>query len=136
MTPQLRSAEYEKAGVAARWLAPERARNAYDYALKYSRPERYGLNEQGVSNIDRLVIGSYSVADAWLKERFDSNGTVQIVYGESEVSVMDTTTFLMRWRDIFCPGRDDSIVIHNLSPAILFYCHEEELEIGQRIDLL
>jgi len=128
----MRATEYEQAGVSARWLDAPHARNAYDYVLKYSHPRRYGLNEQSVANIHRLIVESQFVADAWLRTNFPSSGTVQIVYGEADVAVVESETFLQRWWAVFVPGRDDAVILHNLSPAIMFYCHEQELEIGQR----
>ncbi|WJN60813.1 hypothetical protein [Pseudomonas sp. SO81] len=128
--------EYSDAGVKARWLEPLKAQHAYDYALKYSHPKRYGLNKESVANIDRLIIESYSVAKAWLAKRIPSTGTVQIVYSESEVAVVEAAEFVERWHEIFLPARDDAVVLHNLSSTVLFYCHEEELEVGQRKDLI
>ncbi|MDI1260193.1 hypothetical protein [Aquabacterium sp.] len=128
--------EYSDARIQARWLEPAKAQHAYDYALRYSHPKRLGLNEQAVANIDRLVIESYPVAHAWLANRLPNTGTVQIVYSESNVAVIDATEFIARWHQIFVPARDDAVVLHNLSSTVLFYCHEEELEIGQRRDLM
>ena len=128
--------EYLTAGINARWLEPHKARHAYAYAVKYSHPKRYGLNEQSVANIDRLIIESYSVAKAWLAQRLPSTGTVQVIYSESEVAVVEASIFVSRWDEIFLPARDDAVVIHNLSSTVLFYSHKEELEVGQRKDLL
>jgi hypothetical protein len=127
--------EYSEAAITARWLEPKKAQNAYEYALKYSHPKRLGLNEETVANINRLIIESYSVAHGWLNARLPSNGTVQIVYSEADVAVVDASVFLAKWQEIFVPSRDDAVVLHNLSATVLFYCHEEELEIGQRKDL-
>lgn len=128
--------EYLEARIQARWLEPEKAQHAYDYALRYSHPKRLGLNEQTVSSIDRLVIESYAIAKAWLSSRMPATGTVQIVYSESDVAVMEAADFIGRWHDIFVPARDDAVVLHNLSSAVMFYCHEEELEMGHRKDLV
>lgn len=128
----LRESEYIENGLAARWLDASRAENAYNYALRFSADSRYGLSELTVSGIERLVIESYSVADAWLKSRMPSNGTVQVVYGEDEVCVLPALQFLEKWQHIFVPSRDDAVVLHSLSAGVLFYCHEEELEYGDR----
>jgi len=130
----MHAAEYSEVGVQARWLEPQRAQHAYDYALRFCHPRRYGLNEQSVANIDRLVIASYSVAQAWLNDRLPSIGTVQVVYSKSEVVVIEASVFLDRWQEIFVPSRDDAVVLHDSSATVLFYCHEEELEVGQRKD--
>jgi hypothetical protein len=123
-------------GVDARWFSQPKAQNAYDYALKYSSKKRYGLSAESISNIERLEIHSYRVANEWLKERLPNQGTVQIVYSESEVCVVSAEEFLAHWFEIFVPARDDAVIIHNLSTEVFFYCHEEELEFGFRADLL
>lgn len=131
-----RATEYEQAEIAACWLAPVQAEHAYKYALRYSDPARYGLHKERVSEIECLTISSHSIADAWLKAHFPSNGTVQVVYSAAEVAVLDTDRFLDQWLNIFTPGRDDVIVLHNLSATIMFYCHEDEIEVGKRLNLL
>jgi len=127
-----RAAEYSGIGLAARWLSSEHAVNAYNYALQFTSKDRYGLCESTVDSIERLDIESYSVADAWVKERIIAEGTVQVVYGKDQVCVIPAAEFLANWRKIFMPARDDAVVLHNLGPGVLFYCHEEELEYGQR----
>jgi len=129
-----RIAEYRELGLAARWLDEEHARHAYEFALHYSHKTRYGLNPATVSDIERHVIESDSVAQAWLDARWPYTGTVQIVYGGDDVCVIDAKDFLAQWKNIFTPSRDDAIALHNLSNAVLFYCHEDELEVGCRID--
>lgn len=132
----MRASEFDQLGISARWLARPKAQHAYDYALKYSSKKRYGLNEESVLNIEHLEIQSYHVAHEWLRKRFPNQGTVQIVYSESEVCVVSAEAFFAHWREIFVPARDDAIIIHNLTSEVLFYCHEEELEVGYRSDLL
>ena len=127
-----RASEYAAAGVSARWLDEPRARNAYAYGLQFSSSKRYGLSEATVRSVERLVIESYSVADAWMRDRIHAEGTVQVVYGEAEVAVLAAADFLAKWREIFVPGRDDAIVLHNLSSTVLFYSHQDELEVGVR----
>ena len=124
--------EHKDLGLDARWLDNEHAKHAYDCALRFCSNQKYGLNPNKVSNIEKLIIESYSVADNWLKGKFNNNGTVQIVYSENEVCVVPAQDFVNNWRVIFVPSRDDAIVLHNLDDSVLFYCHEEELEIGHR----
>ena len=93
---------------------------------------RYGLNQENVTSFERLEIASDSIADAWISARFNKEGTVQIVYGEEEVSVLSAADFVSHWRSIFVPCRDDAIILHNFNKSILFYCHEDELEHGMR----
>ncbi|MDR7335515.1 hypothetical protein [Roseateles asaccharophilus] len=128
----LRKSEYLENELSARWLDPDRAKNAYSYALQFSSKDRYGLSEATVGAIEHVNIESYSVADAWLKDRLPAEGTVQVVYGDDEVCVIFASDFLAKWQSIFVPARDDAIVLHNLGKGVLFYCHEEELEFGHR----
>lgn len=128
-----RQREYEALGLDARWLEHERASNAYAFALKYSHPRRYGLNEGTVANIELHVIGSNTVAENWLKERLSAEGTVQVVYGDAEVCVLSAASFLRSWQSIFVPGRDDAVILHNVVDTVVFYCHEGELELGRRV---
>lgn len=129
---KLRQQEYKELNLNVRWLDQEHAQHAYDYALKFSSPSRYGLNESTVANIEQHIIEGYSVADHWLKNRLNCRGTVQIVYSETEACVINAESFLQNWQQIFVPARDDAIILHNLDKTVVFYCHEEELEVGQR----
>jgi hypothetical protein len=124
--------EYKALGLDARWLTEERAKNAYAHALQFSDNKRYGLNDQTTDNIERHVIESRSVADAWLRTRVRAGGTLQVVYGPDHVCVVDAAAFLNCWQDVFTPARDDAIILHNIDKTIFFYCHEEELEVGTR----
>ena len=127
-----RDQEYKNLGLEVRWLDNEHAKNAYEFALKFSDTNRYGLNQDSVNNIEQHIIESYSVADQWLKSRLCNEGTLQVVYGPDEVCVINSDEFLQNWQQIFVPSRDDAIIFHNLDKTVLFYCHEEELEVGQR----
>lgn len=124
--------EYKALGLNARWLTEERAKNAYAHALQFSDTNRYGLNEQTTHKIERHIIESRSVAEAWLKSRLRAQGTLQIIYGPDHVCVIDAAVFLRHWQDIFVPARDDAIILHNIDKTVFFYCHEEELEVGTR----
>jgi len=124
--------EYKELGLDARWLTEERAKNAYAHALQFSDNKRYGLNEQTTDKIERHIIESRSIADAWLKTRLRAEGTLQVVYGPDDVCVVDAAAFLNCWQDVFVPARDDAIILHNIDKTVFFYCHEEELEVGTR----
>jgi hypothetical protein len=128
-----RAAEYQQLSVNARWLEPAKAQNAYHFALRFCSSERYGLNDKTVQSIEHHEIESYAVADAWLKSRIPSVGALQVAYSESEVCVVEAADLLANWQSIFVPARDDAIVLHNLQPVVFFYCHEEELQVGQRV---
>jgi hypothetical protein len=128
----LRAAEYRKLGVAARWLEPPKAKHAYEFARQFCSSQRYGLNNKTVQSIEHHEIESYAVADAWLRSRVPSAGTLQVVYSESEVCVVEAADLLGNWQSLCVPARDDAVILHSLQPTVLFYCHEEELEVGQR----
>jgi hypothetical protein len=124
--------EFEAAGIGARWLDAEKAAHAYEYASQYVSPVRYGLRETSVRDIESHAVSSEAVAKAWVNERMPAAGTVQIVYGRDEVCVIDAEALRKNWLNIFVPGRDDAVVLHNISEAVLFICHEGELEFGHR----
>lgn len=124
--------EYKELGLDARWLTGESGNNAYVYALQFNDNNRYGLNEQTTDKIERHMIQSRSVADAWLRTRLRAEGVLQVVYGPDRVCVVDAAAFLNCWQDVFKPARDDAIILHNTDKTVLFYCHEEELQVGIR----
>jgi hypothetical protein len=128
-----RVAQIESLGLGARWLSPERSKNAYVFALPYTHSKRYGLNEDTVEDIQRLEISDHGYAKRWLSDRLLAEGTVQVVFGDDEVFVVDAAKFIEHWHQIFVPSRDDAVILHNLNNQVLFYCHKEELEFGCRI---
>ena len=127
-----RPKEFIEIEIDARWLDLNHACHAYDYACKYIAKDRYGLNTTTVSQISIHKITSDSIAGEWLSANFPKDGTVQIVFGRKEVCVIDTNCLISQWFDIFTPGRDDAVILHNTSKKIMFYCHEQEFEIGIR----
>jgi hypothetical protein len=127
-----RAREYDSLGLKPRWLSPEKAKNAYAYANTFSSRERYGLNKLTVVGIESLKIGSLSVATEWLKSRIKAPASVQIIHSESEVCILRVEAFLANWQNLFAPGRDDVVVLHAEESTVLFYCHEDEFEIGIR----
>lgn len=100
--------------------------------MKFFDADQYGLSRATVSGIDHLIVQSFPVARAWVADRFPNGGTVQVVFGEHEVCVLDTPFFLENWKHLFVPGRDDALVIHNHSTKIFLFRHENELEVGDR----
>jgi hypothetical protein len=128
----LRQRELEELGVSARWLAEEKSRHAFDYACSYLAPSGRALSENRVSAIRKHKVQSHAVACAWVKDCFPANGTVQLVFSQRSVCVIATADFVEHWINMFCPSRDDVLVIHDHSPAVLYYHHEDELTIGER----
>ena len=127
-----RVTQIESLGLGIRWLTPDRSNNAFQFALPYIHPMRYGLNEDTVKDIQRLRISDRASAKRWLSDHLLAEGTVQIVFDGDEVCVVDAARFIAHWDQIFVPSRDDAVVLHNLNDQVLFYCHEEELEFGRR----
>ncbi len=126
-------AEINKLNLDVRWLEPEKAKNAYQYALKFSSTQHYGLNPETVKEIVKLEKYQDSVAKEWVKDRFNTNGTVQVVLSDALVFVIPTDQFVENWQEMFLPSRDDAIILHNTDKTVMFLCHEEEIEFGQRI---
>lgn len=126
------AAEYSELGLHPRWLDEEHAQNAFDYVMKYCNARDYGLEPSTTHQNQKHTIRSASVARQWLQDRLSADGTVQIVYSKDSVCVLPAQEFLNHWDSIFCPGRDDAVILHNLTSTLVFYCHEEELEIGIR----
>lgn len=128
-----RQSEYEALGLSPRWLDEARARNAYEYAVKYCDPHKYALNENTTKDVKRHDVSSVSVAKAWVRQHWNAEGTVQIVYSESMVCVLSSRSFVEHWENIFRPCRDDAVILHNLDGGVFFYSHEDELEIATRL---
>ncbi len=132
---EYRMREFAELGVPVRWLDDEHALNAFTYASTFYSTERFGerlLSVETVGEIERHVVRSATVAYQWLRDRFPSEGTVQVLFGKREVAVLDAKVFLSTWQDLFLPGRDDAIVLHNVENHVGFYWHEDELEVGRR----
>jgi hypothetical protein len=69
-----RRQQFDELNIEARWLDIEHAAHAYSYALGFSSSTKYGLKADTVSDIDALIIESYSVADSWIKDRLVDAG--------------------------------------------------------------
>jgi len=55
-----------------------------------------------------------------------------LVFGQNEVAVIWSTDFLAHWQDLLTLGRDDAIVLHAAKASILFFCHENYFEFGNK----
>ena len=124
--------ELKELGLAVRWLDQAHAKNAFDFAMRFCSSTHYGLEPATVCGIEHLLADSDGVARAWLKEKFPGDGTVQVVFGPEDVGVLDASAFVENWRNMFWPGRDDVFVLHNRCRKVFFYCHEDQLEVGER----
>lgn len=116
------------------WLNAEGARHAYDLAGLHDSKSHLGLDANTVSAIERLAFGNDSAsATNWLRARVPGNQQVVVVFGEDECFLCSSAFLVENWRDIFVPSRDDAMIYSNDTPFILFYCHENEFELGQRL---
>lgn len=102
---------------------------AFRRAWDYSSPARYGLNETAFAAIERLDVDGSDVR-VWLAARIGV-GELLLVFGCDEVFRVSALIFLDRWQDMFCPSRDDVIVLPVAGKWALFYSHEDEFEFGR-----
>lgn len=107
------------------------AQAAYIRANNLCSRTRYGLDEQKFAHIERLDVNDPGPsAEAWLSERV-GDGELQIVFGRDEVFLVPAAMFHNHWRDMFCPSRDDVVIIPSVGEWVLFYCHEDEFEFSR-----
>jgi hypothetical protein len=115
------------------WLDADEARSGYDLVGLYDSKSHYGLNAQTVSSVERLEFGDdIAMATGWLRPRMASVQDVVVVFGRDDCFRCSGNFFIENWSDIFVPSRDDAMVYSPDSSIILFYCHENEFEVGQR----
>ena len=74
-----------------------------------------------------------ATATDWLKARLPSTQELVVVFGGDDCFRCSSDFFIENWSNIFVPSRDDALVYSLESPIILFYCHENEFEVGRRI---
>lgn len=116
------------------WLDAEGARHAYDVVRLHDSKTHLGLDVHTVASIERFAFGDDAVsATRWLRARMPGIQQVVVVFGEAECFVCSSVFLVENWSDIFIPSRDDAMVYSNDTPLILFYCHENAYEVGQRI---
>ncbi|WP_456127301.1 hypothetical protein [Janthinobacterium lividum] len=124
--------QHHSANIA--WLNAEDARRAYEVACLHDSKTHFGLNVNTVGSIERLVFGNdVATATKWLRARMPGTQQIVVVFGEDECFVCSSVFLIENWSDIFVPSRDDAMIYSNGTPLILFYCHENEFEVGQRI---
>ena len=117
-------------GDSIEWLTLSESQKCFDTAIRYSSNTHYGLNVGELQDVERQ--GDYSEdINTWLASRCDGE-LAYVVYSRDRVFRTNTQFFLANWRDIFCPGRDDAIILSIDRCWVAFYCHEDEFEIGNR----
>jgi len=104
---------------------------AYDRAMGLCSRTRYGLDETTLGRIERLDVAEPGpTAEQWLVERVGT-GLLLLVYGHDEVFRVPAAVFIGGWRDMFCPSRDDVVIVPDGGGWVLFYCHEDEFEFAR-----
>ena len=116
------------------WLNAEGAGRAYHLAGLHDSKTHLGLGVNTVGSIERLEFGDdVAIATRWLRARLPGIQQVVVVFGEDECFLCGSVFLVENWSDIFIPSRDDAMIYSNDTPLILFYCHENAFEVGQRI---
>src|SRR5262249_27462486 len=101
-------------------LSDTDARAAYSRANECSSKTRYGLDETAFEQIDRLDVEERSVdTQRWLAQRV--SGDLLLVYGRDAVFRVTAQLFLDRWQNMFCPSRDDVVILPVDGRWALFY---------------
>lgn len=101
---------------------------AYNRAMSLCSRTRYGLDESKFSAIEKLDVNETGTETGlWLNERI-GNSELLLVFGEKLVFQVPAALFLANWRDMFCPSRDDVIILPVVGEWVLFYSHEDEFE--------
>jgi hypothetical protein len=112
------------------WLDESKAAATYDRGMAFCSKSHYGPDPAKFVRIERLdVDDSGTDSSEWLAPKLDP-GPVLIVFSHSDVCQATTSFFIENWRDLFCPSRDDVIILPKLGDWVLFYCHEDEFEYG------
>ena len=124
--------KHHAAGIV--WLDAEDARRAYGVVRLHDSKTHLGLDVNTVASIERLAFGNDVVsATRWLRARMPGSQQVVVVFGKDESFVCNSVFLVENWSDVFVPSRDDAMVYSNDTPLILFYCHENAYEAGQRM---
>ena len=116
------------------WLNAEGAGRAYHLVHLHDSKTYLGLDVNTVASLERLAFGNdVAIATSWLRARVPGIQQVVVVFGEDDCFVCSSVFLVENWSDIFVPSRDDAMVYSNDTPLILFYCHENAYEVGQRM---
>lgn len=103
----------------------------YDRAMRLCSRTRYGLDETVLPGIERLDVDEPGPdAQQWLSERVKASELL-LVFGRDEVFRTPAAVFLAGWQDMFCPSRDDVIIVPAGGGWALFYSHEDEFEFAR-----
>jgi hypothetical protein len=104
---------------------------AYDLAIGMCSRTRYGLDETVFATIERLDVNEPKPdVQQWLAERVGGS-ELHLVFERDEVFRVPAALFLSDWRDMFCPSRDDVVIVPVGGGWVPFYCHEDEFEFAR-----
>ena len=116
------------------WLNAEGAGRAYHLVGLHDSKTHLGLDVNTVGSIERLAFGNdVAIATRWFRARVPGIQQVVVVFGEDDCFLCSSVFLVENWSDIVVPSRDDAMVYSNDTPLILFYCHENAYEVGQRM---
>ena len=117
-------------GAEVAWLNRAASLTAFRRAQESISKSRYGLNEAVIAAIERLDVDQPGPeARQWLSERVGiGDDPLLLVFGEDDVCEVRTSFFLDSWQDLFCPSRDDVVILPAECGWVLFYSHEDEFE--------
>ena len=114
------------------WLPQEDAIRIYDRTDRLQSRKHYGFAPELVRVIER--VSSETDMTEWLRLQVtDLTSHVLIVFAREQVCRLSTATFIESWQDIFCPSRDDAIILGEDADWVLFYCHKDEFEFGHTL---
>jgi hypothetical protein len=99
----------------------------YELAMSLCSRTRYGLDEAIFPTIERLDVEEEGGALPWLAARINGN-ELNIVFSRDDVFRVSTAFFLNNWQDMFCPSRNDVVIVPVDGGWVLFYSHEDEFE--------
>ena len=112
----------------ADWLSESDARVVYDRVAPLMSRDHYGLEAATVRDLQRIPADAS--APEWLSSRVPRDESLLLIFGSREVCRIPASAFHDHWHDLFCPSRDDVVIISERGGWILFYYHEDEFEFG------
>jgi hypothetical protein len=108
------------------WLPGLEARVVYDRVSTFLSREHYGLNTALIQNRERVRVDA-TITD-WLSARIPRECSLLLVFGSQETCRVSGSRFHDYWQDLFCPSRDDVVILSEHGDWILFYHHEDQFE--------
>jgi len=115
----------------ADWLPESDARAVYDRVAPLLSRDHSGLEATAVRDLQRVPADA--AAFDWLSSRIPRDEPLLLVFGAREVCRVPASAFHAHWQDLFCPSRDDVVIISESGGWVLFYYHEDQFEYGQTV---